>query len=346
MALSLPFAEGVPLSGPLFRKWVNYRVVLPTLAPLPLPLGLALAHLRGRWRQRQRPDLVIRMLESLQKQLDIDEGTARDLVRRIFENKSREEWEAHLIGCLRPSFLARHVTFEGATYLDQALARGRGAILSFSHFGPFPMAMALLGMKGYQNHVVAGAYGPPHTDPIETWHIHRKVTGICRWMRGEFYFVGVGPSTELYRRGWPFQSRPLEPRRGASAWARGVLSANGVLMIAVDAQLGESDRLTVEFFGRPTRFPYSFLKLAQETDAIVLPQAILQEPKGVGYRIRIDPPLPLPKGQSREAYREALQQAIDFHVDCIRRYPDHWSHLDTPAHWANLEGMWSHGLGS
>jgi hypothetical protein len=52
-------------------------------------------------------------------------------------------------------------------------------------------------------------------------------------------------------------------------------------------------------------------------------------------------PFPLPALETEDDYHAALQAAVDRFEGCLRAYPDHWCHIDTPASWATLDRIWA-----
>ena len=82
-------------------------------------------------------------------------------------------------------------------------------------------------------------------------------------------------------------------------------------------------------------------RLARATDAPIVSYWTLREPDGIRNAIRVEPPLSLPEMKSEDDYQAALQQAVDRHERYLREYPDHWFQIDTPASWANLDGIWA-----
>jgi KDO2-lipid IV(A) lauroyltransferase len=309
----------VTQQGPyLVSKAFDFLWLLPTLARLPRRLSYPLARARGRWYASQRPDVVDRIARNADEALGLGEARARGLARQVFENHSLEELESYLIPRLRARDLPGLVTFQGLEHLDAARAPGHGVILLVSHFGSLALSIALLGLRGYPIQGIAGPYGPPHTDRVDTFHLDQKVKGIERCTGVGFVFVGHSTGIE-YRR---------------------ILRAQRLAMLAVDAALGDSERLPVAFLGRTARLPYSFLRLARLTRAPVVSYWTLRQADGIRNTIRVEPPLAPPAAAAQDDFRDALQRAVDQHARYIREYPDHWCHICTPASWATVDALW------
>ncbi len=308
----------IPRERYLVGKAFDYLRLLPALGRLPLPLAYRLARARGRWYARHRPAIRERIVRNAREGLGVTESAAQDLALRVFENHSLEELEAVLIPRLRVQDLPRLVAFEGLAHLDAALARGRGAIMLVCHFGSFPLGGALLGLRGYPIHGIAGPYGPPYTDPVDTRHIDRKVKGIERCTGFPFLYVGRSSGLDYHR----------------------ALRAERVVSLAFDASLGNSERLPVTFLGRTAFLPYSFLRLAKLTGAPIVSYVTLRRADGIRNTIRVEPQ-ETPPLKTREEFQQALQEAVDRLTGYIRQYPDHWFHIDTPVSWATLDALWA-----
>jgi phosphatidylinositol dimannoside acyltransferase len=189
------------------------------------------------------------------------------------------------------------VDFHGFEHLEEARARGHGAIIIGAHMTGFN-ALAPF----------AALYTPPagaFVEPLEP--------------PGLFDFINQ-------IRGRTGLQLLLANRHGTVAALR-LLRQNGILMIAGDRYLGANGSV-VEFFGKPTTLAHGPIVLALRDGAPILP-ATFQLVSFSRLQVTLRPPLALQNtGQLREdiaANMPLLARALE---ETIRTAPAQWIVLD------------------
>lgn len=119
--------------------------------------------------------LLSGMLGKTRKRLSRNTNSLYELhLRRVFPGKGTEwyqavlakNWETHernifaLFRMLRekPEKVLDRVSWKGKHHLDRALEGGKGVLLLVPHFGDERSLHVLLGMAGYQVHVITSRY--------------------------------------------------------------------------------------------------------------------------------------------------------------------------------------------
>jgi len=180
------------------------------------------------------------------------------------------------------------VEVEGREHLDQAVARGRGVIITCSHVGNWELAAVVVAHWGYVLHAVAGV------------QLSRWLTPAVRETKSELSIHTVSPED-----GFRKLLRALE--------------RNELIALMVDGDI-YSHGVQVEMFGRETRFPAGPGVLAQRTGALIVPG--ICERVGPGrFRIQIEPALDPAAFPTTAALSQALATVTEGH---IRSHVDQW----------------------
>jgi len=195
----------------------------------------------------------------------------------------------------RPGLLKQRVEIVNKENLDQALARGNGAILVSAHFGNFPLLMSKLSLEGY------------------------KVAGIMRPMRDE----RVEKFFLAKRRALKIKTIYSQPRNTCVAATIEALRANETVFIPIDQNFGTGG-VFVDFFGRKAATATGPVVLAQRTKAALVPCFIIRQPDD-RHRIIFEPPIELEAGADpRSTVIKNIQKLTGIIETYIRRYPAEW----------------------
>jgi lauroyl/myristoyl acyltransferase len=182
---------------------------------------------------------------------------------------------------------------EGVEYLNDALARGRGVVVTLPHSGNWDMAgLWFVGQHGEFSTVV---------ERLAPEALYRR-------------FVA-------YRASLGFDIVPLS---GADSPTRRLLHrlrAGGVVCLLADRDL-TGGGMAVEFFGAIARMPLGPARLAAATGATLLVVGCWFTADGWG--IRFHPPVPVP---DRSAVRRATQAVADCFAMDIAAHPQDWHML-------------------
>jgi KDO2-lipid IV(A) lauroyltransferase len=195
----------------------------------------------------------------------------------------------------KPELLKKRVDIVGKEYLDNALAKGKGAILVSAHFGNFPLLLARLSLEGYQT------------------------SGIIRYMRdqrAEKIFAAKRQSIGI-------KTIYNQPRKLCVENCLRTLRNNELLFIPLDQNFGTGG-VFVDFFGRKAATATGPVVLAKRTNAVILPCFILRQ-KDDTHKIIFEPPLTLKEGNNNEETIGLNVQGLTNIIESyIRKYPAEW----------------------
>lgn len=230
-------------------------------------------------------------------------GSAGD----VFASYGRYWAESLALPRLGRAAILGGVRAEGLHHLDDALARGRGAVLALPHLGGWDWGGAWLAASGYATTAVVEALRPP--DVFEWFAGLRRRSGM--------EVVPVG--------------------HGAAGAALRALAANRVVCLVADRPVPGVAAVEVPFFGRPTRLPAGPATVALRSGAPLLPCAMYFGATTGGHVALIRPPLAVARqGRFRDdvvATAAALAAQLE---ELIRAAPAQW-HVLQPI-WADAAG--------
>ena len=182
--------------------------------------------------------------------------------------------------------------------MDEALARGNGAILVSPHLGNWELGGLGLADQGYKINVLT------FREPDE------KVNELREAVRGErgigFIYVDRHDSSPL-----------------AIIEAVNALRRNEILALLGERD-GSSNTISLDFFGRPTDFPVGAAYLSLASGAPIIPVFVpLENGK---YATLMEEAIYVQGGHGRhaEAIREGMERLVTVFERYIRRYPDQW----------------------
>ncbi len=186
-----------------------------------------------------------------------------------------------LMGSVTPDELLGRVTLDGRDQLDAALARGRGVIVATPHAGSYAAAI------GYRISAVAERFpGSLNQAVVQT----RQRFGM--------QVITLG--------------------RAAARGILDALRANRIVALLCDLEQGPG--VEVRFFGRRATVPGGPAAIALKTGAALMPATQYRTAPG-RYAIRLDPPMALHEGDTKEL---VMQRVIDRFEDFIKERPEQW----------------------
>ncbi len=213
------------------------------------------------------------------------EGDAAAVLRAFWRNHQKNFLELFLLPLLSPENINRFVDFEGLEHLDDALARGGGAVLAPPHFGNERLLHIALALRGYPLTVMTSAFA--------------DAPGNVRRAR-------LAPARKLHELVFPTD----DPRKLYRALAR-----NRVVQFSPTAA-GGSSGVWCDCFGRRLYISGAPARLAVRTGAPLLPAFIYRRSDN-RHRLVVEPPLLSREGNTRvEAARLTceLMQIIERRV--------------------------------
>jgi KDO2-lipid IV(A) lauroyltransferase len=232
-------------------------------------------------------------LENLRQAFpDWDEKTRTMIGLRTYQQMGRTSLEFMKLGSSTKEKIIARCDLSGFELLDEALARGKGALLLTGHFGNWEMFGSVLAYRGYPFSCIVREQKNGLTDQV----INRIRS------RSGAVIIPLGVSV------------------------RGVirdLRANRFVAIVADQDAGR-DGVFVDFFGRPASTSPGVAALALKTGAAIIFGYAVRQPDG---RLRcVGEPFPIPEiGLPRAELERQILQAYSTRLEAvIRQYPDHW----------------------
>lgn len=271
--------------------WITYLVgAFARIIPyrLSLALGSFLGWLAFDVLRMRRKVTLINLGNSLGKGKD---GLTR-IGRRAYQNIGKSMVEYSLFPSLGKEKILGMVEFEGTEHFDEALRKGKGAVLVAGHFGSWELMGAATRQKGYPVDFLVGEQHNLLVDNL--MNDYRRSVGIG--------IIKMG------------------------AAAKGIIRAlkNNRFVAMLSDQDAGSDGTVVEFFNRPASTPKGPAAFALKMDAPVIMAFIIRENQKK-QRIIIEKPIFIAKTTDKENDIQRLTQAYTRVLEeYIRKYPDHW----------------------
>jgi KDO2-lipid IV(A) lauroyltransferase len=233
---------------------------------------------------------LINLKNSLGDQKDIKE--LRKIGRRAYKNIGKSLVEYSLFPSLNKKKISKLVEFEGAENFDEALKRGKGAIVVAGHFGSWELMGAATCQRGYPVDFLVGEQHNVLVDDL--MNDYRKSMGIG--------IIKMG------------------------AAAKGVIKAlkNNRFVAMLSDQDAGNDGTVVNFFNRPASTPKGPAAFALKMNAPIILGFIVRGNKKK-QKIVIEKPIFIEKSENKEDDIRKLTQAYTSILEhYIRKYPDHW----------------------
>ncbi len=231
--------------------------------------------------------------EHIRQSLDItDERQVKTIVKKCFENLGKTVVEFMQFPRINPKQIHRSVSFEGIQHVENALAKGKGAIILTGHFGNWELLAAS----------ISAAVAP--------------LSPIVRELRSPRLNALVSRYRE--KAGYTTIDRDTGVRQALRC-----LKRNELLGIVADVDTTVNG-VFVDFFGKPAYTPYSPVAFALKTGAAILPSFIVRQSDG-RHRAIIEPPLSLERCDVKEKELVFNTQKFTKIIESyIRKYPEQW----------------------
>ena len=233
--------------------------------------------------------------------------------QRAFDSYMRYYTESFRLPGLSTRHVDRCFTVDGFHHIDEALARGNGAILALPHLGGWEWAGRWMADKGHRLTVIVEPLEPPE---------------LFEWFAKLRSDLGMNVV-------------PLGPRAAPEILA--ALKRNEIVCLLSDRDI-QGGGVEVEFFGDRTTLPPGPALLGIRGDTPVLPVAVYFTRAVDGHYAIVRPPLPLERvGGLRESVARGMQMLAHELEYLIRRAPEQW-HLFQP-NWPGDPGYGDHFTG-
>ncbi len=267
-----------------------------------IPPGVAHAIARaggtGEWALRPAKRRILAVNLGHAVALPPDDPRVRALVRREIVNEARRSADV-LWALRRPHELRQSTSVTGSGHIHEALAAGRGVILSSLHLGGWEVATA----------IPAAVVPVPTTAIVEddwlAWAIDpfRAAAGLSR----------------MYA---------TAPARRAAA----VLRAGEALLVLGETSERGTRRHRVRFLDAEAELPAGIVALSRLCGAPIVPFSVL--PAGPRqWRVEIESPVaPAARSDGPAGEQQRLQELADRWSVVLRRHPEHWAAV-YPIRW-------------
>lgn len=225
------------------------------------------------------------------------------LVRRNFVTRYQHLIDGFFYHTLDEARTARWVpTIVGQGHLDQALARGQGAILLTSHFGSLGMLLAGLVFRGYRLSLIFTLTPQPH---YRTWGWMERAIMQAKlqcWPRDRMDMTFWQPGLYL---------RPLYRK----------LRTGAVVVLYGDGARGQQFT-RVPFLDRVLSLSVGPFRIAARAQVPLIPAFVVRQADD-RHRLILESPILLPDATPVNLQRGAEQYAAAL-ARYVRLYPDHW----------------------
>ena len=238
-------------------------------------------------RALENPDIAFGNSKSLEKK--------KQITRAAFQIFITGGLELLVYNSISDDDKRQLIQIEGRSYLDEALAKGKGVIGLSAHFGNFPIMGGRLALEGYQCNLVVKAMKDPQVEVL----------------------------FQKLRRDYGFNTIYLRPPTQCAHACLNALRNNQILLLLGDQRFRKGG-VMVNFFGKPASTAPGSASLALSTGAQVLPMFILRQENQV-ERFIIEKPVTLVKtGDRKKDIQVNLQIFTDIIESYVSRYPEHW----------------------
>ena len=218
----------------------------------------------------------------------------RRTIRRVYRHLAWSLVELLRFPRIGRDEIHRFVRVEGRHYVEEALARGRGAILLTAHFGNWELANLYAALVDRPLDVVVRQQGFPRLNAL--LDRYRQLHG-----------------SRIIRKGT------------ATPQILEALVEGRLVGILADQDAGRR-WLRVRLFDRITSFPKGSFLCALHAGAPILPVFIVRRRQRL-HRIVVRPPLVVPEASRRQERRDIqalCQRYAQVLEGVVRRYPDQW----------------------
>ncbi len=197
---------------------------------------------------------------------------------------------------VHPENVTQMVYMDGKEHLDNALKKGKGAIVVTAHFGNFPLMMFYCALRGYK---INSIIRPARDEKMEEYLLEKRTA------------AGINTIYEV-------------PRQQCVSMSLEVLRKNEVLFVPLDQNSGSAGCVFVDFFGQEAATATGPVILSKRTGAPIILMFIVRQDNGM-HRIIIEPETTLIDNPDNEQMLHANVHRITQIIEkYIRKYPHEW----------------------
>lgn len=219
-------------------------------------------------------------------------GELKRICRQSYRNLGKSLVEYALFPKLVRKRLSEMVEFDHAEYFDQAIKKGKGALLLTGHFGSWELMGAAVSHMGYPVDLLVGEQHNPLTDRL--MNKYRRMMGVG--------IIKAGTSAKSVIK---------------------ALRENRFVAMLSDQDAGR-DGVLIDFFGHPTSTPKGPAAFALRTKApIIIGFIVRQGPKKqTAFLKKLD--FSQYAEDKEKDIKKITQEYTSILENYIRKYPDHW----------------------
>ncbi|MCD8245693.1 MAG: lysophospholipid acyltransferase family protein, partial [Parabacteroides sp.] len=226
---------------------------------------------------------------------DAPEARIHKEARWVFRNFAKYLTEFFRFRHFDETFFRTNMAHFGVDNVDNALAGGKGCIISSAHMANWELGAAGLSIMGHKKMTVSVAM-----------HRFGKINNLFMREREAVGLTVADMPTA------PPRSPMRAPRRNEGVGAKGLRdpTAQGVM---------------VDFFGKPCRFPQGPARMSLATGAPIIPAFCLRRTNDSFTTVFL-PPLAMPvEGDREEKVRAITQQFAQVMENAIQMFPEQWA---------------------
>ena len=224
----------------------------------------------------------------------------RKVARKIVRNVVKNYYDLIRLPRMKLRDLERTITIQGMEYLDDALAQGRGLIVTSGHIGNFSIVAQLAAARGYKVSIIAEDIEPP------------KLYDYVNTLRSRFGLrmikLGSTQVLTIYR----------------------LLKKNEVLLLAGDRDVTD-DGIPTIFFDALADMPPGPVALALRTNTPLIYGYTNRKPDNTSI-VQLEPPLELVRTGDRDLdlkiNMRKMAQLLEEQI------------LNNPSQWVVLQKVW------
>ena len=214
------------------------------------------------------------------------------LSKNVFRNFAKYLVDFFRFSKIDSEYLKKFVKLEGLSNIDEALSRGKGAIILSAHVGNWELGGYALGKLGYNISAVVLTH---KNEKINKFFINQRNLG-------NFKSIEIGASLRTCYNG---------------------LKNNELLALMGDRNFSRKG-LYMDFFGRPAFMPKGPSALSVRTGAAIVCGYMIRQADDT-FKIIFEKPIyPEVNLSEDEAVKKMMKQYLSSTERCIRQYPDQW----------------------
>lgn len=224
---------------------------------------------------------------------ELDDTKREALCRRNFEHLARVMLEVAYLGKLCPDNVADYAAIEGTEHIDNARARGKGALVLAAHFGNWELMALASAILYHPVHVVVRPLDHPLLDRL----------------------------VERFRSRW---GNRVIPKKGAALKIFRVLKRGELVAVMMDQNAVRRDGVFAPFFNKPACTNKSLAMIALRSGSPVVPISNVRGPDG-RYTIMFEPEVPIVRTGDME--RDCAENTARFNEVIerqVRLHPEQW----------------------